>query len=78
MAGAYAASGLALAWTLGSLALLLWPPDLPSAFAGERATFELTQIIPLALLVLVGAAFAARGRRTAPHNRLAHASGSSR
>ena len=74
-AGAYAASGLALAWTVGSLALLLWPPDLPSAFAGERVAFELTQVIPLTLLVLVGAAFAARGRRSASHSRLAHVPG---
>jgi hypothetical protein len=37
--------------------------------------FELTQVVPLTLLVLVGAAFAARGRRSASHSRLAHVPG---
>jgi amino acid transporter len=61
--GVWFVSGLAIAWTVVSLALLVWPPDLPAAFAGQRGTYELTQIIPLALLVVAGAMFAAAGRR---------------
>jgi amino acid transporter len=55
--GAYAASGMTLAWTVGALALLLWPPQLPATFAGERAAYELTQLAPLALLIAIGAVF---------------------
>jgi amino acid transporter len=57
IAGAYAASGMTLAWTFGSLALLLWPPELPATFAGQRAAFELTQIAPLAVLIAIATAF---------------------
>jgi glutamate:GABA antiporter len=60
--GAYLASGLCVAWTLGSLALMLWPPQLPTGFAHGRLAFELTQCIPLAALALAGVAFAASGR----------------
>src|SRR5512143_5560 len=67
-AGAPVASGLALVWTLGSLLLLLWPPELPSAFSGERLTFEITQLVPLALLLLVGGIFTGSGRRGVPRH----------
>lgn len=62
-AGVWVVSGLAIAWTIVSLVLLAWPPVLPAAFSGQRGTFELTQLVPLALLVVAGATFAAFGRR---------------
>jgi amino acid transporter len=61
--GAYLASGVSITWTLLSLALLLWPTVLPVSFAGRRETFELAQLIPLAVLLAAGVAFAAAGRR---------------
>ena len=41
-------------------------PDssLPSGFAGQRMQYELSQIIPLAAMILIGLAFYALGRRT--------------
>ena len=62
--GLWVCSGLSLAWTVAALALLLWPPELPAAFRDDRATFQLTQIVPLALLVACGLAFASFGRRS--------------
>jgi amino acid transporter len=69
-AGLWVCSGLSLAWTVAALVLLLWPPELPAAFHDDRATFQLTQVVPLALLVACGLAFASLGRRadaTGPH-----------
>ena len=63
--GLWVCSGLSLAWTVGALALLLWPPHLPEAFREDRATFQLTQIVPLALLIVCGLVFASAGRRSA-------------
>ena len=60
--GAYLASGLCVAWTLASLALLVWPPALPTGFPHQRLAFELTQCVPLALLGVTGFAFAICGR----------------
>jgi amino acid transporter len=64
MIGLRVCSALSLAWTIGALGLLLWPPQLPEAFRGDRATFQLTQIVPLALLVVCGLLFASAGRRS--------------
>jgi hypothetical protein len=69
--GLWACSALSLAWTVAALALLMWPPDLPTAFAGDRLTFQLTQVVPLALLVACGLAFASLGRRAAADPRAA-------
>jgi amino acid transporter len=66
MLGLRVCSGLSLAWTVGALGLVLWPPELPEAFRGDRLTFQLSQLVPLALLVLCGLAFAAAGRRSLP------------
>ncbi len=63
--GLWLCSGLSLAWTVAALGLLLWPPQLPEAFRGDRVTFQLTQVVPLALLVACGLAFALLGRRAA-------------
>ena len=68
--GLWVCSGLSLAWTVGALALLLWPPHLPEAFREDRATFQLTQIVPLALLIVCGLVFASAGRRSAQGSRL--------
>ncbi len=57
-------SALSLAWTIGALALLLWPPHLPEAFRDDRLTFQLTQVVPLALLIVCGLLFALLGRRS--------------
>lgn len=62
--GAYLASGVCVAWTLASLALMVWPPELPTGFLHERLAFELTQCVPLAVLVITGFAFAACGRES--------------
>jgi hypothetical protein len=61
---------LSLAWTAGALALLLWPPHLPEAFREDRVTFQLTQIVPLALLLVCGLVFASWGRRSANGHRV--------
>jgi amino acid transporter len=61
--GLWACSALSLGWTVAALGLLLWPPELPAAFQGDRATFQLTQVVPLVLLVACGLAFASLGRR---------------
>ena len=60
--GLWVCSALSLAWTIAALALLLWPPEPPAAFHDDRATFQLTQVVPLALLVACGLAFASLGR----------------
>lgn len=59
-------SGLSLTWTIGAVALLLWPPELPASFAGDRATFQLTQLVPVVVLLLLAFAFATLGRRSSP------------
>ncbi len=70
MAGLRICSALSLAWTIGALALLLWPPHLPEAFRDDRATFQLTQVIPLVLLVVCGLVFASVGRRSNGNHRV--------
>jgi amino acid transporter len=67
--GLWTCSALSLAWTLAALVLLLWPPELPAAFRDDRLTFQLTQVVPLVLLVACGLAFASLGRRTTPEPR---------
>jgi glutamate:GABA antiporter len=68
--GAALASGLATACVAVAVVALAWPgigtadPDaaLPAGFAGERALFELCELVPLAALVALGLAFARLGR----------------
>ncbi len=70
MAGAWVVSILTTAWAVFAVAGLIYPglgtahPDsaLPRGF--ERLDFELTQIVPLVLLVVLGLAFYAAGRST--------------
>lgn len=81
--GGYLASGLTAAIVLFTLVQLVWPgagtgwfgtsghPDdaLPDAFAGQRWSYEVTQLVPLAVFLAVGVAFYLIGRwetRTRP------------
>jgi len=72
MAGAWIVSALTTAWAALATVALLWPgfltahPDesLPAGFAGQRLQFELSQFIPLAVLVGIGLVFYALGAPT--------------
>jgi arginine decarboxylase len=63
VAGVLAASALATGWSAVALAAALWPalgtahPDvhLPDGFAGQRLTFTLTELVPLAAVVMAAA-----------------------
>jgi amino acid transporter len=61
--GAWTASGLATGWSALALLAVLWPPHLPDGFAGDRAGFLLTELVPLTVVVAVAAVFAHRSRR---------------
>ena len=71
-AGAWIVSILTTAWAALATIALLYPgfgtshPDasLPSGFAGERANFELSQFIPLGILVALGLLFYNLGTAT--------------
>jgi selenocysteine lyase/cysteine desulfurase/amino acid transporter len=68
--GPWVASGLATSWSALTLAAVLWPglststPDayLPDGFAGDRAGFLLTELVPLSVLIVTAAVLATRGR----------------
>ena len=76
--GVWICGVLSTFWALLATVGLVWPgfglgwfgnrgmPDdaLPSGFGGQRLGYELTQIVPIALLVLLGLGFYAWGRRT--------------
>jgi len=76
-AGVWICGLLATFWTLVATIVLLWPglgvgwfhtggdPDssLPAGFTHERWQYELTQIVPLALIILTGILFYFLGRR---------------
>jgi amino acid transporter len=70
--GAWLCAVLATGATALACASLLWPglgtpsPDaaLPAGFAGDRLGYEVSQAVPLALLLLAGLAFHRAGRRT--------------
>ena len=73
---AVAFSVLTTAWALLATIALLWPgfgtSDPGSAlaglgFGGERLQYELSQFIPLLVLVAVGIAFYVLGRETRSH-----------
>ncbi len=80
MAGAWIAGGLTTLWSIVATVFLLWPglgvnwfghngkpnDSLPSQFAGHhgRLTYELTQIVPLLVLLGIGVAFYFAGTST--------------
>jgi hypothetical protein len=72
-AGAWIASGLATGWSALALLAVLWPglatstPDahLPDGFAGNRAGFLLTELVPLTFMV-TAALFLTHRRRREP------------
>lgn len=72
MAGLWVVGILTTAWAAFTTIVVIYPgigtahPDdsLPSGFTGQRLQYELSQIIPLVVMVLVGVAFYALGRRT--------------
>lgn len=53
------ATVLTTGWALFASICLVWPPEgaLPAGFEGQRRLFELTQLVPLALLLALGIAF---------------------
>jgi len=70
-----AVSGLCFVWALLATVSLLWPgfgtsdpaSALPNGFAGQRLQYELSQFIPLVVLVAVGLLFYSLGGRTRQH-----------
>jgi glutamate:GABA antiporter len=72
--GALAASALATGWSAMALAASLWPglgtaaPDahLPDGFAGQRLAFTLTELVPLAAVVVSAVLLVRLGRRRDP------------
>ena len=77
-AGLWVAGILTTAWALFTTIAIIYPgigtsdPDasLPSGFAGERLQYTLSQVIPLAVMVLIGLAFYASGAPTRRQARL--------
>lgn len=73
--GAITVSGLCFVWSLLATVCLLWPgfgtsdpgSALPAGFAGQRLQYELSQFIPLAVLVALGVLFYGLGARTRRH-----------
>jgi glutamate:GABA antiporter len=71
-AGLWVVGILTTAWAAFTTVAVVYPgigtasPDssLPSGFAGQRVAYELSQIIPLAAMILIGLLFYALGRRT--------------
>jgi amino acid transporter len=71
-AGLWVAGILTTAWAAFTTVAIIWPglgtsdpnASLPSGFAGERMQYTLSQVIPLAVMILVGLGFYALGRRT--------------
>jgi amino acid transporter len=63
---------VAAAWCLLTTIAILWPgigtsdPDasLPEGFGGQRLQYELSQIIPLAVMIVIGLLFYASGAKT--------------
>ncbi|MBU3066679.1 APC family permease [Nocardia sp. NEAU-G5] len=77
--GMNAAAVLTTAIVVYTMVQLVWPglgagwfgngaadDLLPSAFTGERGTYEITQLVPLAAFLLVGLIFVAIGRKQVP------------
>ena len=77
-AGAVVISVLTTFWALVAVVGLVWPgalsalpfvgdvadQSLPEGFAGERSAFELSQVLPLLAMVVIGLIFYALGGRT--------------
>ncbi len=63
---------VAAAWCLLTTIAIIWPgigtsdPDasLPEGFGGQRLQYELSQIVPLVVMILIGLLFYALGART--------------
>ena len=70
--GLWVAGVLTTAWAAFTTIAVIYPglgtasPDssLPSGFTGERMQYTLSQVIPLAVMILIGLLFYALGRRT--------------
>jgi glutamate:GABA antiporter len=70
--GLWVTEVLTTAWAAFTTIAIIYPgigtasPDdsLPSGFAGERLQYTLSQVIPLAVMILIGLLFYALGRRT--------------
>ena len=70
--GLWVAGILTTAWAALTTVAIIYPgigtsdPDasLPSGFAGQRLQYTLSQLIPLAVMVLIGLAFYAAGAPT--------------
>jgi amino acid transporter len=70
-----AVSSLCTIWALLATVCLLWPgfgtsdpaSALPDGFAGQRLQYELSQFIPLAVLLALGVGFYLVGGRTGRH-----------
>jgi glutamate:GABA antiporter len=71
-AGVWIVGGLCTLWSALATVALLFPgfgtsdPDssLPDGWAGQRGAYELSQFVPLAVLVLIGLVFYAMGAKT--------------
>ncbi len=71
-AGLWIAGILTTAWAALTTIAILWPgigtsdpnASLPSGFAGERLQYTLSQVIPLAVMIVLGLVLYAFGRRT--------------
>jgi hypothetical protein len=62
--GALVISVLTTMWAALAGWVLLFPPTLPEAWQGQRLTYELWQLIPLAVFVGVGLLFYVLGAPT--------------
>ncbi|MGH3179112.1 MAG: hypothetical protein ACRDPF_35200, partial [Streptosporangiaceae bacterium] len=80
-AGLWVAGILTTAWALFTTIAIIYPgigtsdpnASLPSGFSGERTQYTLSQVIPLAVMVLIGLAFYASGAPTRRQARLTSA-----
>jgi glutamate:GABA antiporter len=78
MIGLWVAGILTTAWALLTTIAIIYPgigtsdpnASLPSGFAGQRLQYTLSQVIPLAVMVLIGLAFYAAGAPTRRQARL--------
>jgi amino acid transporter len=52
-----------------TVAVLIWPLELPPAFAGSRAAYTLSQVVPLLIVIGIGFAFYALGAPTRAQDR---------
>jgi amino acid transporter len=72
MVGVWLAGGLCTLWSAFATVALLYPgfgtsdPDssLPDGWAGQRGSYEVSQFVPLAVLILIGLIFYALGAPT--------------